>query len=254
MRNNSKVTDGFTLVELLVVIAIVAVLAALLLPVLSHTRAKAERTTCMNNLRQINLGVRMYSDESNDATPSPGPRGTVGRFYFGYKELMKNYVGLKGVSSQQDKLFACPVDIFNADIFFTNRGSLPLRFIEQSLHDSPRFDYSSYAFNGGDNITRHYGKITMPHPGLTGVKLGFVRHPDRTILVMEFPAIVPYSWHNPSSHDASGSDGIGMYNNSKNVVSFVDGHVSYIKMFCRDGCPAFETNPPAGYDYQWSPD
>src|SRR6476620_5457241 len=109
MRNNPKVTEGFTLIELLVVVAIIAILAALLLPVLRSAKAKAQRTVCVNNLRQISLGVRMYYDDSHDASPSPGPAGLpAGKMdspYSGYKALMKNYVGLKGVSSPQDKLF-----------------------------------------------------------------------------------------------------------------------------------------------------
>lgn len=63
---------GFTLIELLVVIAVIAILAALLFPTISAAKARAKRTTCLNNLRQISLGVRMYSDDSSDATPSLG--------------------------------------------------------------------------------------------------------------------------------------------------------------------------------------
>src|SRR5438477_4645689 len=108
-----KVTQGFTLVELLVVIAITTLLAALLLPVLRGAGAKARRVTCVSNLRQISLGVRMYSDDSHDAPPSPGPglpAVEMDSLYSGYKALMKNYVGLNGASSPHDSLFACPAD------------------------------------------------------------------------------------------------------------------------------------------------
>ena len=57
---------AFTLIELLAVIAIMAILAALLLPALAKSKAKAESVTCSNNLRQLFLAWALYAEDNGD--------------------------------------------------------------------------------------------------------------------------------------------------------------------------------------------
>jgi prepilin-type N-terminal cleavage/methylation domain-containing protein len=258
VKRSLKATNGFSLIELLVVLAVMALLGALLLAALSRAKSKGQRTTCMSNLRQINLGVRMYSDDSNDAAPSPGAAAVTSTnltpLYTSYKALMKHYVGLKGASSAQERLFACPADGFYPNWVFPDAVP-PFHFVHKSIHEESSFDFSSYLFNGGDNSTRKLNTNSFTFPGLSGVRLSAVKHPSRTVLVMEFSAIAPWSWHEPSCHGLAHADGT-LYNDSRNAVSFVDGHVSYLKMYWNTAGRGLSGNynPPAGYDYQWSPD
>ncbi|HTV39065.1 MAG TPA: prepilin-type N-terminal cleavage/methylation domain-containing protein [Candidatus Sulfotelmatobacter sp.] len=64
--------NAFTLIELLMVIAIIAILAAILMPVLEQAKQRAWTGQCISNLRQIGMGMKMFADENGDMYPESG--------------------------------------------------------------------------------------------------------------------------------------------------------------------------------------
>jgi type II secretory pathway pseudopilin PulG len=226
---NREREAAFHLTDLLVLLAGVALLAAIVLPTADRVRAKARFAQCRANLGVVNHCVLTYASDHDETLPLVDPSPAPGGWWW-YKEAVKRYAGLTGPSSPKDKVFACPNDRGYGD------PSQPLPFSQNKRHD-----FTSYVFNG----------VNLPGiPNIAGRRTERIRDPARTLLVMEWTAHAPLSWH----HSKTGRANSPFYNDAQNLVGFVDGHVDYIEIYYDGINPAFTRDPIGGYRYKYSGD
>ena len=156
----SRVRRGaFTLIELLVVIAIIGILASMLLPALSKAKARTHRTRCMNNLKQMGLGMLMYAQDDSHGYLS-------GTFDDGDDDLTWLYpTYIPGAAAQS--IFVCPATqnfISTTTTKHPYNGQTVLadmlvqaRLAKGQTQDVRGVSYEIYGFMNND------GKTTSPH-------------------------------------------------------------------------------------------
>jgi prepilin-type N-terminal cleavage/methylation domain-containing protein len=235
---------AFTLIELLVVIAIIAILAAMLLPALAKAKNRAQIATCINNVKQLQIGWNMYTGDANDFMMPNSPlsaglswvggsgegwgameANTNGQIY--QTNLMAPYMG------GQLAVYHCPADTIPSD-----NG---IRLRTYSMQGQVGSAKISATYNPNAKIYAKMSDITS-NPGASDL-IVFI---EENICSLNDGYLQVDNAYGPTAGTYSGTasfpDVPGSYHKWGTGVSFADGHAEYHKWFL----PALKVTPVHG--------